>query len=55
MGAMAAALRGVDALIDPMFRKLVAPIPEEDKRQITQEAAEKKKVVSDTEVVKTDP
>lgn len=37
IGALAAALRGIDALIDPMFRKLIAPLTDEEKKQIAKD------------------
>lgn len=39
MGALCAALRGVDALIDPMFRQLVAPLTDADKKAIASETS----------------
>lgn len=37
MGAWVAALRGIDALIDPAFKVLVAPLNEEDKKAVAKE------------------
>lgn len=39
MGAGVAALRGIDALIDPAFRRLVAPLSEADKKKVLEETA----------------